>query len=44
MVTFLGINGHELEATEAEVVAEMLALAEGNVSEEALADWIREHT
>jgi death-on-curing protein len=32
MVTFLGINGHELEATDAEVVAEILALADGTVS------------
>ena len=44
LVTFLGINGHELEATEAEVVAEIVALAEGSVSEAALADWIREHS
>ena len=42
MVTFLGINGHELEAPEAEVVAEFLALADGRVSENELADWIRE--
>jgi death on curing protein len=44
MVTFLGMNGHELEATDAEVVAEILALADGTVSEEALADWIRQHS
>ena len=42
MVTFLGINGHELEAPEAEVVVEFLALADGRVSENQLADWIRE--
>ncbi len=41
MVTFLGVNGHDFSATEAEVVAEILALADGSVSEEALADWIR---
>ncbi|HSC29623.1 MAG TPA: type II toxin-antitoxin system death-on-curing family toxin [Vicinamibacterales bacterium] len=44
MVTFLGVNGHDFSATEAEVVTEMLALADGSVSEEALADWIRHHT
>jgi death-on-curing protein len=44
MVTFLGINGHEFTATDAEVVAEMLALADGTVTEEALAEWIRQHS
>ena len=44
MVTFLGVNGHNFSAGEAEVVAEILALAEGRVSEESLADWIRAHT
>jgi death-on-curing protein len=43
MVTFLGVNGHHFSATEAEVVTEILALAHGAVSEEALADWIRQH-
>jgi len=41
MMTFLGLNGRELEATDAEVVAEFTALADGAVSEEQLADWIR---
>jgi death-on-curing protein len=44
MVTFLGMNGHDFSATDAEVVDEILALAGGAVSEEALADWIREHS
>jgi len=43
MVTFLGLNGYELEATDAEVVAEIVALADGSVSEESLANWIRQH-
>jgi death-on-curing protein len=43
MVTFLGINGYDFEATEPEVVTEFLALAAGRVSEAALADWIRQH-
>ncbi len=43
MVTFLGMNGRDLEATDAEVVAEFLALADGSVSGEALATWILQH-
>ena len=43
MATFLGVNGHELNATDAEVVAEFVALADRSVSEVELADWIREH-
>jgi hypothetical protein len=34
---------HELEATDAEVVAECMALADGSISEEGLADWIQLH-
>jgi death on curing protein len=44
MVTFLEINGYEFSASEADVVTEILALADGRVSEEALADWIRRHS
>jgi death-on-curing protein len=44
MVTFLGINNHEFEAPDAEVVDEFLALADGQVSEDALAGWIKAHT
>jgi death-on-curing protein len=44
IVTFLGINGYDLKATDAEVVTGILALADGRVSEEALADWIRKHS
>lgn len=40
---FLGLNGHRIEATEQEVVAAMLELAEGALAEEALAAWIRSH-
>jgi death on curing protein len=43
IVTFLGINGHELEATDAEVISKMLALADGRVSETELAQWFRQH-
>ena len=44
IVTFLGINGRDLDATDAEVVSEILALADGHVSEEELAEWIRQHS
>jgi death-on-curing protein len=44
LVTFLGVNGYDFSATEAEVVTEILALADGRVSEEALADWVRERS
>ena len=44
MVTFLGLNAYECTATDAEVVAEILALAGGSVSEEALIEWIRKHS
>ena len=44
MVTFLGLNRYEFDATEADVVAEIPGLAEGSVSEEMLADWIRRHS
>ena len=41
IVTFLGINGHDFDATDAEVISEMVALADGRVSEDELAEWIR---
>ena len=44
MVTFLGLNGYGLDVADADVVAEILALADGQLSEEALADWIRQHS
>ncbi|MGH9347004.1 MAG: type II toxin-antitoxin system death-on-curing family toxin [Vicinamibacterales bacterium] len=43
LATFLGINGYELEATDADVVTTMLSLADGALSEAQLADWIRSH-
>ena len=41
--TFLALNGYALQATDAELVVAFLALAAGELSEEALADWFREH-
>jgi death on curing protein len=43
MVVFLGINGWDLEAPEAEVVQTILALADHRCSESELADWLRAH-
>ena len=43
IVTFLGISGHDLDATDADVVTTMVSLAAGEVSEGQLAQWIREH-
>ena len=44
LVTFLDVNNCDFSASDADVVAEIIALAEGTVSEEALADWIRQHS
>lgn len=41
-VIFLGLNGKDLDATEAEVVQVMTALAVGSLSEAAMATWMRE--
>ncbi len=41
LVTFLGINDHDLETTDEDVVTTMLALAEGSLSEVQLAQRIR---
>ena len=43
MVTFLGLNGYGFDATDAEVVAEFLSLADGSVLEQDLTEWIRAH-
>ena len=43
LVTFLGLNRYDLRATDADVVTQIVPLADGRVSEDALADWIRRH-
>jgi len=43
MVTFLGVNGLDFEAADADVIAEILAVADGRLAEEPLAAWIRQH-
>ena len=44
MAVFLGLNGLEFTAEETEVVAVMLELAAGDLSEESLAEWTRLNT
>ena len=41
--TFLMLNGHELTATDAELVVAFVALASGELSEVEMADWFRQH-
>lgn len=41
--TFLVLNGYDLIATDAELVVAFLELAAGNLSEDELADWFRQH-
>ncbi len=41
--TFLLLNGHELNATDAECVLTMLAVAAGEMDEAAFANWLRAH-
>ncbi len=41
MAVFLGLNGHDIDAPETEVVAVMTSLAAGELGEEELAAWLR---
>ncbi|WP_066646798.1 MULTISPECIES: type II toxin-antitoxin system death-on-curing family toxin [Sphingomonas] len=41
--TFLVLNGYELTCTDVEMVTTFLALAAGELTVEALADWFRAH-
>ncbi len=43
LVTFLGVNGVEFNAAEADVVATIVSLADGTTSESGLAEWTRGH-
>lgn len=44
MYVFLGVHGYGLDAPEPEVVDLMLEVAKGNVSESALAAWLKQHS
>jgi death-on-curing protein len=44
MYTFLGVNGCDLRASEAEAVEIMVGIADGTVSEKRLAAWLRDNT
>ncbi len=41
---FLALNGQRLVTTQADATLTMLALAAGDMSEDAFADWLRAHT
>lgn len=41
---FLALNGWRLRCTQAEATLTMLAVASGDLSEDAFADWLRVHT
>lgn len=41
--TFLMLNGHGLTASDAELVVAFVSLAAGELTEEELADWFRQH-
>ena len=41
---FLYLNGYRLEATQAEATLTMLAVATGDITEDAFANWLRRHT
>jgi death on curing protein len=43
IVVFLGLNGYDFDAEEAEVVTVIVALAAGRLTEEQLSDWVRMH-
>ena len=43
MVVFLELNQHQLRVTQRDAVEQVLALAAGALSEEALAAWVRAH-
>jgi len=40
---FLYLDGHRLEATQADATLTMLAVATGDMTEDAFADWLRLH-
>jgi len=40
-VIFLGLNGYDLVTSDDEVVEKTMAVASGNLDEEAIADWMR---
>ncbi len=41
--TFLGLNGLELNANEAEAVVMMIALASSDIDEATFAQWLRQN-
>jgi death on curing protein len=44
MAVFLGLNGLRFTASEADVVTTIVALASGDLDEDAVSDWVRRNT
>ena len=44
LVTFLGMNGPDLDTSDADVIATIVQLAAGQLTEAELARWIRDHS
>lgn len=44
MLLFLYLNGYRLQATDAQKVLTVLAVAEGQLNESGLAEWLRTHS
>ncbi len=44
MAVFLGLNDKRIDATEEDIVAVMLELAAGTLTEDAFAEWVRIHS
>ncbi len=43
MLTFLEVNGIEIDCTDSDIVAAGMALASGTMGYEGLLDWVRSH-
>jgi death on curing protein len=43
MILFLALNGFRLQADETDIILKFFALAAGDLSEDELATWIRDH-
>lgn len=43
-IVFLRVNGYMFHASEVDVVLKITALAAGEMTEQALSDWLRTHT
>lgn len=44
MMTFMELNGMEIQCTDSELIALGLGIASGKIMLEHILDWIREHS